>query len=228
MLSRGRRFLSHTGWLSRTDPEFAVRLVSKALLVQVAKDETIWRAGDEGGGLIGIVDGDCSLITSLGSAGAPLIHICRPGFWTGEATVLTGNPRRASLIARSDLYALSVPLFEVHNLMKERPEWWKHIGQLALELQIMATVGAADLLLPSNRMRCAAVLLRVTGHRFDEDASTAKISMSHDELGQMCGIGRQATARCLKSLEQMGLIKLGYGQIELLQPAILRQMLIDA
>lgn len=228
MSQQASAFLSRTGWLSRTDPTFAAAILQRASILTASKGETVWQAGDEAGGLFGLVEGDVSFYTAAGASGAPLLHIAGPGFWTGEGTIITGQPKRISLVARVPIKALVVTRFEVMRLLDARPEWWREIGVLAVELQQVAAGGASDLLLPSSPVRCAAVLLRVCGRRYDDVSGRSEIHVSHDELGQMAGVGRQTTARCIAVLEERGLIRSRYGTIELLDPAGLRNLVEEA
>jgi CRP/FNR family transcriptional regulator, cyclic AMP receptor protein len=228
MTRRYRAFLQQNGWLSRTDPEFANALLDKAGRLFAAKGDTVWQAGDEAGGLFALVEGDVSFYTSAGTSGAPLVHIFGPGFWTGEGTIITGDPKRASVVARGAMTALLIPRYEVLRLLKDRPEWWREIGLLALQLQQLAAGAAADLLLPTSELRCAGVLLRIAGLRHNDAHGRSIIQLSHEELAQMSGISRQTAARSIAALEEKGLIRLGYGTIEMLAPAQLRQMVEDA
>jgi CRP-like cAMP-binding protein len=228
LLDHARAFLSCTGWLSQTDPQFAAAVLQKASILTALRGETVWQAGDEAGGLFGIVEGDVSFYTAAGASGAPLLHIAGPGFWTGEGTIITGQPKRISLVTRVALKALVVSRTEMMRLLEARPEWWREIGRLAIELQQVAAGGASDLLLPSSPVRCAAVLLRICGRRLNDASGRSEIHVSHDEMGQMSGIGRQAAARSLAVLEERGLIRSRYGKIELLDTARMRQMVDEA
>jgi CRP/FNR family transcriptional regulator, cyclic AMP receptor protein len=225
---RYRAFLQQNGWLSQADPEFADALLGKAGRIFASKDDTVWQAGDDEGGLFALVEGDVSFYTSAGTSGAPLLHIFGPGFWTGEGTIITGDPKRISLVARGPLTALTVSRTEVLRLLAARPEWWREIGRLAVQLQQLAAGGAADLVLPTSELRCAAVLLRISGLRYHDAAGRSIVQLSHEELAQMSGISRQTAARSIAALEEKGLIRLRYGTIEMLAPAQLRQMVEDA
>ncbi len=193
-----------------------------------SKGDTVWQAGDQASGLFAVIDGDVSCYTAAGASGAPLLHIAGPGSWTGEATIITGEPKRISLVARGPLQAAVVSRTEAMRILAAQPEWWREIGRLAIELQQVITAAAADLLLPSSPVRCAAVLLRVCGRRYNDAFGRNEIHLSHDELGQMAGIGRQTTARSLAMLEERGLIRSRYGTIELLDTERLRLILEEA
>lgn len=228
MSLHARPFLSRTGWLSRTDPAFAAAVLDKAVRLTASKGETVWQAGDEGGGLIGIVEGDVSCYTAAGASGAPLLHIAGPGAWTGEATIITGEPKRITLVARGPLRAVVVSRADVMRLLAEQPEWWREIGRLAIDLEQTITTAVADLLLPTSQVRCIGVLLRISGLRFHDQGGRRAVQLSHEELGQMAGIGRQAAARSVAALEAQGLIASRYGVIELRHPGRLREMLEEA
>lgn len=175
-----------------------------------------------------MVEGDVSFYTAAGTSGAPLLHIFGPGFWTGEGTIITGEPKRISLVARGPLTALTISRTEVLRLLAARPEWWRELGRLAVQLQQLAAGAAADLLLPSSELRCAAVLLRIAGLRHNNANGRSEVLLSHEELAQMSGISRQTAARSITALEDKGLIRLRYGSVEILVPAQLRQMIEDA
>ena len=91
--SRAAEFLSEHGWLSFTPPEFRDKVLRRVVLHKFGKGQTVYRAGDEPGGLWAIVEGAVEISGASPGAVPHLIHFGVPGFWVGEAPLIYGIRR---------------------------------------------------------------------------------------------------------------------------------------
>ena len=93
----------------------------------------------------------------------------------------------------------------------------------------IAIGAAADLLIRDHERRCIAVLLRLSGARYEESAPVEGLSaeVSQAELAAMAHLSRNAAGAVLRRLADRRLIELGYRAIAVRSPDRLRAM-VDA
>ncbi len=156
------------GWLSVLPEDFQTAVLTSCQTVRREAGAALYHTGDDAGGLFGLAAGAIEISTPLGDPGLNLIHLGQPGFWLGAAPALTGSQRRLSASARTDCLLAHLSLTALHRMLANRPEWWRHIGALAVENMQVVIGAAADLLIRDHERRCIAVLLRLCGARYDD------------------------------------------------------------
>jgi CRP-like cAMP-binding protein len=211
-----RDVLMQQGWLSLMPAEFAASLMSLSVWRYYAANEPIYAAGDPPGGIYGIAAGSVAFTAAMGSPASPVLHVGRAVSWTGVGPLLSGQPRRASLVAVAPVCAAYVPLRSLRSMLDANPAWWKHIAQELLMEFDTVTTAASDATIPSSTRRCAATLLRLADSRFDRSPSRdPSIQLSQEQIGRMMNLSRSSTSTVLARLADQGLIKLGFRAIEL-------------
>ena len=220
------RSLLRRGWLSRTPLEFQQAFFPICRLRRFVAGETLYAAGDEPGGLFGICRGSVALSIPLVTSEMHFVHLFQPGTWFGEASMLTGQPRRVSATARSDVTVANAPLGSLQTLLARNPEWWRLIGCLSVELNDFMTASGDDLMIREPERRCIATILRLCSCRFEdpENDVTVMASVSHEELGNMANLARNTVGDILRRLSDRGLVELGYRTIKVRDGDTLRAM----
>jgi len=221
--------LSERGWLSRTPADFRIAVISASQTVHRAAGQQIYFVGDDLGGMFGVCSGAIEIATPLGNPDANVVHLGQPGLWIGAGPALTGAPRRISISARTDVVLAHLSLAAIQRMVGNRPEWWRHIGALAIENMQTAIGAAADLLIRDNQRRCIAVLLRLCGARYEDPVSESSLTtpVSQEELASMTHLSRNAVGAVVRRLAAQHLIELRYRAIHLCAPDTLRGM-VDA
>ena len=85
----------------------------------------------------------------------------------------------------------------LHGLLRQHPEWWRHLAVAIGEYADIAANASSDLMIPENERRV--------------------VNVSRNTLGTI-----------LRSLQDAGLISIGYGKIRPLQPEKLRALVESA
>lgn len=85
-------------------------------------------AGDDEGDVFGTVSGHLDFLSRFSASDGHVAHVTHPGFWFGFAPLLTGTPRRFTVIARTDALLAVVRAKQLQGLLKKHPEWWRHLG----------------------------------------------------------------------------------------------------
>jgi CRP/FNR family transcriptional regulator, cyclic AMP receptor protein len=217
--------LSRLGWLSRMPSAFQDAILEKCVWRRFGAGQSLIVAGDPPGGLVGVAEGSISAFTIFGAPDAPMVHIGQAGTWTGEGSLLSGEPRRVSVVAMSAVVAASVPLPALQAMLAERPQWWRHIGQLAQTTVDIVVNGVADMMIHDTGRRCAAILLRLSGRRFEDPdaARPVRLTLTQDTLAAMANASRSSVNPILRRLAGCGLIEVGFGSIVVIDAVALRR-----
>lgn len=219
------------GWMADSHPQFRRELLALARPKPVSAGHVIYQAGSAGGDLFGITSGVVTVQWRFTHPDAVLLHMLWPGEWFGTGSVLLKEARRITTVARTDAELLRVPGDELRALLQRRPAWAAELGRDAIYGLDLAMQGAADLLIRDASARCAAVLLRLAGRRWDSgtdaDLPPPEIPASQTELAMLCNVSRNTFSRVVKELSRRRLVTLGYRSLTVNDPARLR-LIADA
>ncbi|HEX8815027.1 MAG TPA: Crp/Fnr family transcriptional regulator [Terriglobales bacterium] len=210
-----RRF----GWLSETDRHFQDRLLARCDLLAFKPTQYIYQAGDEGGGLVGVVAGQIEIHLPVQRLDSTLIYLAGPGFWTGEAAAVRGHARLISLIARTHCQLLRLPRYELQRMTAADPSFWRFIAILIAGNE-RRTLRVIDALRCNDPVRRIATMLTTLLGDSGTDGRTLEVSQA--ELAAMCNLARGSISAGLRKLEQRGLIRRRYGAIEVGDCELLR------
>jgi CRP-like cAMP-binding protein len=209
------------GWLSRQPIAFQDEILANAELRQYAIHSEIYRLGEPANDIWGLVEGELGVLAAPTAAPPLLVHIARPGWWVGDTALISETPRRLSLIARQESWLLRVTKASIDHLAEADPQAWRRIAQISVEhldhaLQVVADLSNRDL-----RARVANTLRRLSNLHEQSSSDPAIITASHEELGEMVNLTRNALSPILKEFERLGLIRRAYRAIEVLNVAAL-------
>jgi CRP-like cAMP-binding protein len=139
-----------------------------------------------------------------------------------------GAERRGVIRARGEAMVAVLPGQAMHNLLADRPEWWREMARLPYLVSQLYAGGGQDLLRRDVRERCLAVLLMLAGCRWTDPPTAAPYAapVSQQELGERCNLSRNGVAKALRRWSDAGLISLGYREILILDSAALRAHLL--
>ena len=219
-------FLASHGWLSATPDDFRNAILEASAWRNFEVGESLIVAGDPPGGIFGIASGSASAFTAFGAPDSPMVHLGAAGIWTGEGCILTGEPRRVTIVVKAPMFAAYVSLPDLHSLLASRPEWWRHIGQLAQRTVDILVSGVADTMIRDPTRRCAALLLRLAGSRFSDtsDIGNPEVRLIQDELAAMSSLSRSSVSAIVRRLGDRGLIEVRFGSIAIVDAQGLRKI----
>jgi len=221
----GALVLSKYGWLSQMPVDFRTAILSNCVWQNYEAGASLFAAGDPPGGIFGIADGSVGTSTLLGAPDSPMVHIGRRGFWSGMGSLLSGEPRRMSAFAITEALIANVPLPALQALLSENPEWWQHIGQMALSSIDIIGNGFADMMIRDSGRRCAAILLRLCECRFNDATDVSReVMVTQDEIADMANLSRSTVNTILRRLVKQRLIELRYRSIIVVETKRLRKL----
>jgi len=152
-------------------------------------------------------------------------HIARPGSWFGEASAITGQPRRVGLMATRATRLLHLPLHGIHEIVGKDPAAWRLFALVTIE-HLDAAIGAYDdLMIRDHAKRCIAVLLRLGGRRASSpEASPVEIDSTQEDIATIANVARTTVVAVLRELEALGHVKKSYRRIRIMDPGALVAM----
>jgi CRP/FNR family transcriptional regulator, cyclic AMP receptor protein len=221
--------LSEHGWLARTPYDFRQAVLERLTIRKLSSGEALYRAGDREGGLWAIVEGGVQFEIPGPQLAPSLTLMAIPGFWFGEAPLISRSARQINCYAAQASVFATIPLADCRAILDEDSARWQWIALLASMNRDLAMGLAADLLLHQPRQRVIATLLRLSGWRTGPHLTpnAGAVHLSQQQLGQIANLSRTVVSSILGDLERRGLIAVGYRMFEVLDGEGLRGMLGD-
>ena len=200
-------------WLKAYPPELAESLVAEGQLVHLNVGEWAQAEGDDRNGLFVVIDGLLhSYCAPLGDR-VIMIGFSGPGSLLGHATRYSGGPRLVTAVCAEPSIMLEVSESALDRVANQSPEIWRAIAGCAYENMRNALRWAAEVVTLQPCERIAARLLAMAGEGQSDEVPVIKVSQ--ELLGEMVGVTRKTVNHHFAAFERAGLIRVGYGQIEI-------------
>lgn len=217
--------LDGMGWLSEASRDLKNDLERRCDLIVAKEARSLYGAGDPAGGIFGIVSGRLDMHLPIWGELRSLAHIAGPGWWIGDLAAVTGEPRRFDLWVQSESLLLRLSRAEIGRICDRHPAMIKHLLMLSLANQRLAIDAAESLGLAEPVQRVSACLLRIDR---GGPGWNGRLELTQGELASIAKLSRRRTNAALRELEDAGALRLGYGQIELLDREALADILKGA
>jgi CRP-like cAMP-binding protein len=214
------------GWLRDVPEALRHWLLAECSWRRFAPGASLAREGDPVGGLYGIATGSFMFETSLATGDVARLDLRHGPFWLLSRSMLPGGGRLVTTIARTELVACYIPQAALWRFLGDNPELRPHITRVVAETLEVVLEALADALIPDNRLRAIATLLRVGNCQSDGDAP-AVVPIGQDELAALSNLSRQTVGDVLRALAADGIVSLGYRRITIEHPAQLRALLTE-
>lgn len=216
--------LDKMGWLDGSSPDLCREIARRVDRIALREGRTIYRFDDPAGGLYCIVEGRLDLHLPRWGSEHSLAHVFGPGWWIGEMAAISGRPRRFDAFAQRDSLILRLSKAEIDRICDLFPQMYLHLLRMTtinmhLILDAAEAFGFAN---PSRRV--AASLLRLD---FSGQAWNGQLAVTQGEIAQIAKLSRRSTNSVLQALSSTGIVKLGYGEIAILDRPALRAIVDD-
>lgn len=206
--------LREAEWLKGYPSELAESLVAEGQLVHLNIGEWAQAEGDERNGLFVVIDGLLhSYYAPLGDR-VIMVGFAEPGSVIGHATRYSGGPRLVTAVCAEPSIMLEVSESALDRVAVQSPDIWRAIAAFAYNNMRSALRLAAEVISLRPRERIAARLLAIA--KDDQNDELPVIKVSQELLGEMIGVTRKTVNQHLSAFERNGLVRVGYGRIELL------------
>jgi CRP/FNR family transcriptional regulator, cyclic AMP receptor protein len=218
-------FIRRVTWLAETPVAFQDQLLARCDVQRLRKAETLYNVGDAATGLYGVVEGYVEVHIPDRGVKSTLSYVGGPGCWLGDIAAVTGQPRRVSIVGRSDCRLLRLPRAEVVRITESDPLAWRYFllllaGNSARALRVVYALKQADPL-----RRVAAMLLVLIE---DNPQAATEAQVSQSDMAELTNLGRTKVNASLKALEHRGIIRRGYASIEVTDSQALQALFATA
>jgi CRP-like cAMP-binding protein len=202
-------------WARALGPEELARVEAEMSERAVPADGYVCRKGEPVNHWIGVIDGLVKLGT-ISASGKPATLAGVPaGGWFGEGSLLKDEPRRYDAVALRATRIALMPRATFVRLLDSSIAFNRFLlNQLNERLaQFIAMLEYERLLDPDARVaRCLAWLF----NPFLYPGVSQKLQVSQEEIGYLSGISRQRVNQALQALEKLGLLRVEYGGVTIL------------
>lgn len=213
--------LLRRGWLADQAPAVRAEVLQRGRLISGGEGESLFHAGDDPGGIFGVVAGGVAIRIACRSDEPRLAHIGRCGLWFGYGPLVRGGPRSMlytfSLTEPSWLFSISLAkLQEIVRMSPEHQRALLSVSDYGIEIAVHTV---ETLMIRNTDRRIAATLLRVSPP-VDEAPSGApvEVRLTQAQLGEMANAERKVVNRALSRMVARGWLDVSYGRIRLLAP----------
>ncbi|MBB6252363.1 Crp/Fnr family transcriptional regulator [Nitrospirillum iridis] len=214
--------LEARGWLAEQSADLRAEILARGRLRAYADGQAVYRGGDAPDGLYALVSGRMRLATVQEDGREVVILHAGPGHWFGEVSMVDGLPRGQTAVARGDSLVLHLPAQAFARIVDADPRRWANFAGILSRHLRQATHYLGEVLAlptPQRAARLLALLCRLE----EAGAGPCILPLSQDDLAGMLGLSRQTTNRALGRLERAGLVRLGYGGIQVPDGAALER-----
>lgn len=198
--------------------------------VRFTSKETVFREGDDPGGVIAIASGRMK-VSIVGVGGRDVVlRLPGPGELVGEIAAVGGRPRSATVETVTDVAGITVRAADFRQFISEHARVATLIFEHVTALLSYADRQRVDLATRDVTGRVASRLLELAGQA-DEPlppGTRIPLSLSQDELAAWSGASREAVAKSLQLLRELGWVSTGRREITLLDEAALRALVESA
>jgi CRP-like cAMP-binding protein len=206
-------------FLSDASPRLRDLLRRSSTLVELSDGQILFSQGDNGDALYGVRSGQIEL-SVLSSAGRKLtLDVLRSGTVFGEIALFDPGTRTATATAIGPTRVLRVRSRDLMPHIEASPALALDLVQVAGQrMRWMNRQLREHVFLPMPD-RLALRLLHLTEHGRE---GRRQVDMSQSDLAEFVGATREAVSKTLSGWKAKGLIEVGRGTVEILDPDALR------
>ena len=210
-------------WFSHLPLPFQHSLLAHARLRQLTAGQYLFKRGDPPCGLYAVLDGTLRVSAVNEQGKEAILSLVESPFWFGEICLFDGLPRTHDACAVGPCTLLQVPQQALLNILDDSPSYWRDLALLMSQKLRLSFIGLEQLSLMPASVRLAHRLLMIVEGYGDTEHSKRVLHLPQEDLAAMLSLSRQTTNALLKDLQAQGLVRLGYGEIEILDVPRLRQ-----
>lgn len=166
-----------------------------------------------------LVSGTARSFISTQSGEERVLTVHRPGSLMGEASFFDECPRVTSAMAMTACQVITIDRDQLTAVFNRHPELAMPMLQYLARTVRMLSGHVDSAALPA-RQRVARHLLTYPAER---DGSP--LSCTHEEIGQAVGVTRVTVSRVLGEFSRLGLVRLGYRSVAILDRRGLEELL---
>ena len=200
------------GWFADLDAGMQDRLLAVASERNCEPGQALYRVGDTGGGVFGVIDGWITLGVAADHGQETLVHSAGPGFWIGDLALLSERTRLMTISAVNAVRFLFIPAERVEEMLAEDIDRLRDFYRLSnVNTRTGLRIMGMDRVNPADR-RLGLRLLHLL-----ENCPMRELwlPLSQELLAELCAMSLSTAQRALSRLTAAGYVKRGYGGLKL-------------
>lgn len=214
--------LSEGHWFSALPAALQQALLQAAQVQRLDAGQALFRRGDRPSGLYAVVEGAMRIGAVSASGKEALLTLVEPPYWFGEISLFDGQPRTHDAFAEGPCTLLQVPQANLLALLERQPQYWRDFALLMSQKLRLAFIALEEMSLLPAAPRLARRLL-LMAENYGEGEPRRLLQLPQEQLALMLAISRQTTNQILQELQAQGIVRLTYGEIEIVDLPRLRQ-----
>lgn len=219
-----RDHLQHGHWFRQLSPGLQQHLLTAARPLSLAAGERLFQRGDAPCGIYAVLSGAVRIGAVSAEGKEALLTLIEAPHWFGEICLFDGQPRTHDAFAEGATQLLRVSQAALLALLDAHPAYWREFALLMSHKLRLAFVALEQQSLMGAAPRVAYRLLQIAAGYGEVDGARRVVQLSQEQLALMLSLSRQTINQILKSLQQDGAVRLGYGEIEILDTVRLEQL----
>ena len=203
---------------SRLDQAILAELVQFAVVRRFGDGELVFRQGDPGNAIYGVLSGRVRIFAPGPDGGEITLNLLEPGELFGEIATLDGKPRTASAVAMETTALLQLRRDALQAALRRHPGFAEGVILLLCErLRWTSDLieDAAFLPLPARLAKRLLALARLHG----DAEGRIRLRLSQKELATLVGASRESVNKLLAQWRDQGFVELQRQRLLLLDPA---------
>lgn len=204
------------GWLASQPDALIDWMMQAGRWKTYEAHEVLYHADEDPDALYGLASGGLEITLPLVGTEPVTIHRAEPGFWLGDAAILSQSTRMVGVAAVAKSVVYRVPAAALQALVREKPEFWPCFYGLTFMNTKLSLTLLAEVMSLSPRARVARMLLRMADDK-------GEVQVSQNDLARLIGMNRSSLQRALHDLLESRVLTSGYRSLRINE----RQRLVD-
>jgi CRP-like cAMP-binding protein len=209
--------LAQNSWFAALPAAFKSALAEKGRVVEVARGQWVYGAGDEITGLYAVLRGSVDMMVCTVAGDDVLIDIAPAGRVFSQAL----GPRIVTALANEDSALLFVADHVLREIARVHPDSARHVTALLYEQLAGAASLAVNMIHLPPRARIASRLLFLAGN---DARNGCVVGVTQSQLAELTGLSRKTVNGHLAGFAKTGVVEPGYAGLTLRNLANLRRI----
>jgi len=192
------------------------------------RGQKIFEAGDDGHALYIIQKGRVKVAHCNLDGKEKVLAYLSPGKIFGEMSLADGQPRSATATAEKNTILYALYTEEYWGLISRYPRIAHNLASILAQRLREMNHEVEVLTFEESRGKIAYALLKLHRHEFGEPTERGRaLPLTQRELADLAGTSRETVTRVINEFQERGYLLSETGQIEILNPAGLENVLYD-
>lgn len=213
-------------WFSHLPVSLQDSLLGAARVRHLSAGQRLFQRGDPPCGLYAVLEGAVRVGAVNEQGKEALLGLVESPNWFGEICLFDGQPRTHDAFGVGQSTLLHLPQTVLLKMLDEQPGYWRQLALLMSQKLRMTFINLEQLSLLPAPARLAHRLLMIAEGYGQLDEPRRVLQLPQEQLAAMLSLSRQTTNQILKDLQGQGILRLGYGEIEILDVQRLRALVV--